>query len=105
MGRIDAHFHGLLIEKDTRALLLFSYWLALMSKVEQWWIVGRARHECVAICRFLRNDSDTRLRALLEFPINMCRIDLDTGGHIKPNFQRSWTNGSGGSTIPSATSF
>ena len=88
MGRMDARFHGLLIEKDARALLLFSYWLALMSKVEQWWIVGRVRNECVAICRFLTNDSDPRLRALLEFPVNMCEIDLDMGGRIKPNFQK-----------------
>jgi hypothetical protein len=85
MGRMDARFHGLLIEKDTGALLLFSYWLALMSKAEQWWIVGRVRNECVAICRFLRNDSDPRLRALLEFPVNTCEIDLDTGGRINPN--------------------
>src|SRR5947209_8392409 len=96
MGRMDACCHGSLIEKDTRALLLFSYWLALMSKVKQWWIVGRARHECVAICRFSENDYDLRLRALLEFPVNTCEIDLATGGRIKPNFQRSWTNNVGG---------
>jgi hypothetical protein len=104
MGRMDARFHGLLIKKDTRALLLFSYWLALISKVDQWWIVGRAKHECVAICRFLRNDPDPRLRALLEFPANTCGIDLETGGCIKPNFQRSWTSSSGGSSMSSATS-
>ena len=104
MGRMDARFHGLLIEKDTRALLLFSYWLALILKVGQWWIVGRARHECVAICRFLRKDPDPRLRALLEFPANICGIDLETDGCIKPNFQRSWTNSSGGSSMSSATS-
>ena len=86
MGRMDARFHGLLIEKGTRALLLFSYWLALISKVDQWWIVGRARHECVAIFRFLRNDPDPRLRVLLEFPANTYGIDLETGGCIKPNF-------------------
>jgi hypothetical protein len=89
---MDARFHGLLIEKDARAPLLFSYWLALMSKVDQWWIVGRASHESVAICRFLRTDPDPRLRALLEFPANTCRVDLETGGCIKPDFERSWTN-------------
>jgi hypothetical protein len=49
MGRMDARFHGLLIEEDTRALLLFSYWLAPIKSRP---VVDRRAGEA-RVCRHL----------------------------------------------------
>ena len=88
MGRMGVQFRGLLVEKDPPALLLLSYWLALMSRVEQWWIVGRARHECTAICNYLRRQPDSRIWPLLHFPESLCRIGLRKNGDSNTNFER-----------------
>ncbi len=73
MGRIPIEFQHLLKEKDARALLILAYWLALMSRIDQWWIVGRARSECQAICTFLWDKSDERIRGLLRFPMDLVK--------------------------------
>ena len=98
MGRMGLQFNALLIEKDARALLLLSYWLALMSRVDQWWIVGRARHECAAICHLLRRDPDPRIQPLLDFPEITCGIGMKKNGDGDANLERPWSYHSGGST-------
>lgn len=85
-------FHTLLVEKEPRALLILAYWLALMSRIPQWWIVGRSRHECAAICAFLRSHPDPRLRALLEVPERICLDSLNKDRYSKPSFEKPWEN-------------
>lgn len=61
-----------------------------MSRIPQWWIVGRARRESGAIRAFLRNHPDPRLEALLEV-LEWIRPDSMTiiAGQ---SFERPWTN-------------
>ena len=74
MGRISIEFQLLLRQKDARACLILAYWLAMMAQVNQWWIVGRAKSECMAICTYLRDEPDARIRTLLEFPTGLCGL-------------------------------
>ena len=97
MGRIRPEFYALLRTRDPRALVILAYWFALMcgggggggGGVRQWWIVGRVKSECVAICSYLKHNhccatDDPRIRALLHFPARLCGVDLgpdwDLGG-------------------------
>lgn len=92
MGRMGLQFHALLIEREARALLILAYWLALMSKIPQWWIVGRAKHECAAIGTLLRNHPDPRLLALLEFAESICAEGKNNGRDSNPTVERPWTH-------------
>ena len=53
IGRLQPSFRSLILTRDTNALLIFAYWLALMARVGSWWIVCRARMECGAIVQYL----------------------------------------------------
>lgn len=37
-----------------------------MAHVDQWWIVGRAKSERQAICTYMRDAPDARIRTLLK---------------------------------------
>jgi hypothetical protein len=76
MGRIRPEFYDLLRTKEPRALLILGYWFALMCGVKQWWIIGRVRSECIAICTFLQHIDDARIGALLRFPASVCGVQL-----------------------------
>lgn len=65
---IEGRYLQLLLDRDKRALLILAHWLALMSEIQQWWISGRTRTECIAIVTFLMHDRDERVRKLLEYP-------------------------------------
>ncbi|PWY91250.1 hypothetical protein BO70DRAFT_89043 [Aspergillus heteromorphus CBS 117.55] len=66
MGRLLPDFFEKLIQKDPPALVLLSWWLALMHGTEMWWVHMRARSEIAAICWYLGGDEG--MVRLLEFP-------------------------------------
>ncbi|KAE8406436.1 hypothetical protein BDV37DRAFT_281025 [Aspergillus pseudonomiae] len=73
MGRLLPDFVHLLAAKEPRALLILSYWLALMCiSVDEWWVGPRVTLECQAICMYLEACGDRRIVELLEFPARAC---------------------------------
>lgn len=72
MGRILPDFMDLIRKKEPRALLIVSYWLALMCNTSHLWLAGRSLKETKAICMFLEDSEDPRILKLLEFPANAC---------------------------------
>ena len=72
MGRLLPDYLELLQEKDPRALLIFSWWLALMCSVKNWWLETRIHSECVAICMSLEPIATPLILKLLEFPAEAC---------------------------------
>ncbi|PYH98162.1 hypothetical protein BO71DRAFT_447373 [Aspergillus ellipticus CBS 707.79] len=66
MGRLLPDFFEKLMQKDPPALVILSWWLALMHGTELWWVQTRARSEIAAICWYLGSDEDVVRR--LEFP-------------------------------------
>lgn len=75
-GRTWPCFKPLLFQKDPRALLLVSYWFALMRQVDQWWIATRAKTECLAIVNHLCQLGDSKITALLPFPASLGQADI-----------------------------
>ncbi|KAE8375420.1 hypothetical protein BDV26DRAFT_283490 [Aspergillus bertholletiae] len=77
MGRLLPDFVNLLTAKEPRALLLLSYWLALMgTSVDDWWVGVRVKLECQAICIYLEAWGDERILELLDFPARACGYKL-----------------------------
>ncbi|KAB8227997.1 Zn(II)2Cys6 transcription factor [Aspergillus alliaceus] len=77
MGRLHSDFVNLLTAKEPRALLILSYWLALMyTSVHDWWVDPRVRVECQAICMYLEAWGDKRIVELLDFPARACGYRL-----------------------------
>uniref|UniRef100_A0A093V207 Sterol regulatory element-binding protein ECM22 n=1 Tax=Talaromyces marneffei PM1 TaxID=1077442 RepID=A0A093V207_TALMA len=75
MGQIRPEFITLLRAKDERALLIFSWWMALMCALSsfQVWIYGRIIPECKAICQYLESTStDPHILRLMEWPARAC---------------------------------
>ncbi|KAL4743154.1 hypothetical protein BDV11DRAFT_202142 [Aspergillus similis] len=83
MGRLLPDYYERLIAKDTPALVILAWWLALMTRVDLWWVSTRARSECTAICMYLEcTSSDMFVLRLLEFPAQACGYLLQ---HIQAN--------------------
>lgn len=73
MGRLLPDFVNLLAAKEPRALLIMSYWLALMcTSVDEWWVGPRVTLECRAISMYLEACGDRRIIELLDFPARSC---------------------------------
>ncbi|KAH7338498.1 hypothetical protein BKA66DRAFT_435315 [Pyrenochaeta sp. MPI-SDFR-AT-0127] len=91
IGGIDQKFVELLEKEDSKAMVLFAHWLALMCSCITWWITRRTSRECWMICRIL----DKRLlgedRALLERPAEACGYPLGLGELLcqAPTFSRT----------------
>lgn len=68
LGRTWPDFKPLLLKKDPIALLLLSYWLALLRQVDQWWLRTRAKTACAAVVAYLQCSESAEIRALLPFP-------------------------------------
>ena len=86
-GRMRPEFFLLVRERDPAALLIMSYWLGQMCRIEQWWCVPRAKSECLAICTYLDGWPDARLQALLDVPMRACgyiRTDRMMSGTADP---------------------
>jgi hypothetical protein len=73
---VEDKYLELLLQRDARALVILAHWLALMTEVNQWWISGRCRSECVAITTVLMHETDERIRALLKHPARTVGIVL-----------------------------
>jgi len=67
-GRTWQDFRPLLLQKDPRALLLLSYWLALLHQVDEWWILRRVRTATAAITEYLSSLQDPSIEPLLAVP-------------------------------------
>ncbi|KIX06667.1 uncharacterized protein Z518_04643 [Rhinocladiella mackenziei CBS 650.93] len=76
VGVIDDRFYNLLRIREKRALIILAHWLARMSEIQQWWISGRSRTECIAIITFLMYDQDERIRRLLAYPAKSVGLPL-----------------------------
>ncbi|PGH17693.1 hypothetical protein AJ80_04701 [Polytolypa hystricis UAMH7299] len=76
VGRVDGEYCDLLQRHDPRALLILSYWFAMMCAVDQWWVHARVHSECARICRFLERNEDPRIVELLEVPAKACGYAL-----------------------------
>ncbi|RMZ82991.1 hypothetical protein DV737_g1817, partial [Chaetothyriales sp. CBS 132003] len=59
LGRVTPAFRQLLLDRDTAALLILTYWLYLLTGIRQWWLIDRAETECKAIIMFLRSRLET----------------------------------------------
>jgi hypothetical protein len=75
-GRTWPNIRPLVLQKDPRGLLLLAYWFALVKQVGQWWIVERARSECMAIVRYLAELQDPTITPLLAFPASFGQTGL-----------------------------
>ncbi|GAB1193207.1 hypothetical protein APSETT444_002410 [Aspergillus pseudonomiae] len=72
MGRLLPDYYDQLLKKDPPALIILSWWLAMIVNLDVWWMETRARSECVAICMYLEESDDPRILSLLEFPAQAC---------------------------------
>ncbi|KAF2242604.1 hypothetical protein BU26DRAFT_524204 [Trematosphaeria pertusa] len=72
VGGISYEFIGLLEARDTRALLLFAHWAALMCAVRSWWNERRTSRACWAVCSILQGRLKGRDLELLEQPAKAC---------------------------------
>jgi hypothetical protein len=72
MGRLLPSFWAQLAKKDPPALIILSWWLAMLDSCKCWWAETRVRSECAAICMYLENSEDPRILRLLEFPAEVC---------------------------------
>ncbi|KAE8138329.1 hypothetical protein BDV38DRAFT_244319 [Aspergillus pseudotamarii] len=72
MGRLLPEYYDQLLKKDPPALIILSWWLALIVDFDVWWMDTRAKSECVAICMYLEESDDPRILSLLEFPAQVC---------------------------------
>jgi hypothetical protein len=78
VGGISTSFIDMLEKNDTRALLLFAHWSALMCSIDSWWCVRRMRRECWLACNILYHLLDQRHLGLLERPARVCGFLLSS---------------------------
>ena len=69
---LSPRFLHLLNALDTRALMLLSFWLALLCAKDCWWSRVRARTDCWAICEHLEIHGDESLWKYMDFPAEAC---------------------------------
>jgi hypothetical protein len=75
MGQILPEFITLLRVNDERALLILSWWMALMCATApyQVWIYARIVPECQAVCMYLEeNSSNPEILRLVQWPAAAC---------------------------------
>ncbi len=93
IGRLLPPYYERLIAKDPPALIILSWWLVLMQKVNLWWVQNRAKSECAAICMYLEGSCDPLVLQLLEFPAEACgyllqHVQLEIAfGNPHPNLE------------------
>lgn len=76
LSGVKRPFMDLLRAKDPRALLIMGHVYATALQSQQWWLVGRAKLECAAICMFLESCPDPSIRYMLRFPASACGYQL-----------------------------
>ncbi|KAF9893589.1 hypothetical protein FE257_010901 [Aspergillus nanangensis] len=72
MGRLLPDYMKMLQQRDPPALIILSWWLALMYSTKIWWMETRVQSEVVAICMYLEDSEDPLVLELLEFPAQTC---------------------------------
>lgn len=75
-GRLHKTFRPLVLQKDTRALLLLSWWLATMRVVNEWWVKAWARASCRSVVAHLSSLQDQKIQALLVYPATFGTADF-----------------------------
>ena len=76
LREMTPQYATLITAKDPRALLLLSYWLAKMCKIDCWWCIRRARVEYQAIFQYLDGIADGRIRILLKDLKETCWYEM-----------------------------
>ena len=82
IGGLDYRFVELLEREDSRAMVLFAHWLALMMCVDAWWLTRRTRRECWMMCRILDGRLVGRDRVLLVRSAGACGYEIDMNVHF-----------------------
>ncbi|KAE9365854.1 hypothetical protein N431DRAFT_352320 [Stipitochalara longipes BDJ] len=72
IGRLSQSFVELLDRNDSKAMMIICYWCALLSQINQWWIVASATSECLRLCKLLHAIPDPEIQDLLQFPASKC---------------------------------
>lgn len=90
MNRLTRPFFDLVNMNDPVALLVLSYWYALMCHVDFWWTKRRSFRDCIALCMYLEEHGTAAIQLLLEFPASACGFALSrdnkaTDGMGKPD--------------------
>ena len=67
-GRLWAQVAPLIQVKDSRALLIMSWWFALLRQIDQWWVRESAMQACMAIVHHLSPSPEPLVQRLLEYP-------------------------------------
>lgn len=80
VGGLDYRFVELLEQEDSKAMVLFAHWLALMMCVDAWWLSRRTRRECWNVCRILDGRLRGGERVLLERPAGACGYKIEEMG-------------------------
>lgn len=83
VGAIESGFIDLLESDDSRALVLFAHWMALMCSCITWWVTRRISNECWMICSILDRKLKGRQRMLMVKPAVACGYPLDLEGPPK----------------------
>lgn len=90
---LPSRFIALLNTLDTRALVLLSYWLALLCAQGCWWSQERARIDCLAICEHLEIYASKSIWLCMDFPAAACGYPyIDAVGNGQRIVQRMRTN-------------
>ncbi|KAK5105658.1 hypothetical protein LTR62_002508 [Meristemomyces frigidus] len=66
----------LLRRRDAKALLLLSYWLGLLRRLDQWWLNVRTSSLCLAVVEYLLTIPHPKIHALLSYPASCGQGDL-----------------------------
>lgn len=75
-ARIYPPYVELLKKNDHRALLILSYWFALLGGSDIWWCRRRVQRDCLAICMLLDAFGSEIVHSLLDFPASACGYTL-----------------------------
>lgn len=76
-ARVYPPFIKLVERHEPRALLVLSYWFALMASVgDLWWCKHKSDRDCFAICMYLDMVAEQDIKDLLEFPAAACGYPL-----------------------------
>lgn len=69
---VSPQFISLLNALEVKALMLLSYWLALLCAQDCWWARLRAKNDCWAICEHLEKHGGKVLWKYMDFPAAAC---------------------------------
>lgn len=74
-GRLWARLDPLVKVRDSRALLILSWWFALLRQIDQWWVKEKAMQACMAIVHRLSTSQEPLVQRLLEYPASFGEAD------------------------------